>query len=143
MGEIGGALAIIAFWIFLAIVSVAGIRYDYLKKHLAVETLRQAIQSGHSVDPALLERLLSHQKHTEGQEQVLDPRLLKIGGIITIASGVGLAALAAFVARVLPGALYPIMGAGALAICVGIGLLISARVMARGPAPEHPGDHGA
>ncbi len=143
MGQIGGAAAIVAFWIFLAIVSVAGIRYDYLKKHLAVETLRQAIQSGHAIDPALLDRLLSLQKHTDAQGQALDPRLLRIGGIITIASGVGLALLAIFVAQVLPGALYPIMGAGVLAICVGIGLLVSAHVMDGGPSPGYPGDHGA
>jgi hypothetical protein len=136
----GAALAVISFWIFLTIVSVAGIRYDYLKKHLAVETLRQAIQSGQHIDPALLDRLLSHQKYAE---QAFDPRPLKIGGIITISSGVGVMVLAVFVSVVLPQALYPILGAGSVAICVGIGLLISGRVMAREPVPGYPGDHGA
>ena len=45
-----GAAAMVAFWMFLAIVSVAGIIYDYRKKRLAVETLRQAIQSGQQID---------------------------------------------------------------------------------------------
>jgi hypothetical protein len=128
---------------FITIVSVAGILYDYRKKRLTVETLRLAIEHGGQIDPVLLDRLLSHQKHSDAQEQAVDPRLLKIGGIITIAAGIGLLPLSLFIAQVQEVARFPIMGVGVLAICVGIGLLISARVMAREPAPGSPVDHGA
>jgi hypothetical protein len=136
------AFAFASFWAFIAIVSVVGIVYDYRKKHLAVETLRYALEHGHHVDPALLDRLLSQQKHAEMQEREIDPRHLKIGGIITVATGVGVVILAFFIAQVAPLALYPIMGGGVLVACVGIGLLISARVLAHDPPPSLP-DRGA
>lgn len=138
-----GAIAVVAFWMFITIVSVAGILYDYRKKRLTVETLQHAIEHGAQIDPALLDRFLSHQKHADAREQAVDPRLLKIGGIITIAAGIGFLPLALFIRQVHEIAVYPIMGIGVLAICVGIGLLISARVMAREPAPSYPVDRGA
>jgi hypothetical protein len=145
MGQVIGTIAVVTFWIFITIVSVAGIMYDYRKKRLVVDTVRHAIQHGAQIDPALLDRLLSDQKYADAQEQALDPRLLKIGGIITIASGIGLLPLSAFIAQVREVARFPIMGVGVLAICVGIGigLLLSARVLAREPAPGNPGDRGA
>jgi hypothetical protein len=143
MGQVIGAIAVATFWIFITIVSVAAIMYDYRKKRLVVDTVRQAMEHGAQIDPVLLDRLLSHQKYTDAREQTLDPRLLKIGGIITIASGVGFLPLALFIRQIHAIAVYPIMGIGVLAMCVGVGLLISARVMAREPAPRHPVDRGA
>jgi hypothetical protein len=52
-----------------------------------------------------------------------------MGGIITIASGVGLCILAVFIRQVADWALYPIMGSGVLVICVGIGLVIAATTL--------------
>ena len=134
--DIFGAIAIVTFWMFITIVSVAGILYDYRKKRLAMETVRHAIEHGAQLDPALLDRLLWHQRAADAQERALDPRLLRIGGIITVAAGIGLLPLALFIAQVQERARFPIMGAGVLAICVGIGLLISARVLERDPAPK-------
>lgn len=134
--DIFGAIAIVTFWMFITIVSVAGILYDYRKKRLAMETVRHAIEHGAQLDPALLDRLLWHQRAADAQEHALDPRLLRIGGIITVAAGIGLLPLALFIAQVQERARFPIMGAGVLAICVGIGLLISARVLERDPAPK-------
>jgi len=142
MGSNVGAAAFVAFWAFVAIVSVAGIIYDYRKKRLAVETLRQAIQSGHQLNPEVLDQLLAHHR-SEQAPNALDPRMLKIGGIITIAAGIGIGFLSLFVAQVMPGALYPIMGAAVLTICVGIGVLISGRVLERDSAPNLPGNRGA
>jgi hypothetical protein len=134
--EVIGTIAIVAFWMFITIVSVAGILYDYRKKRLAADTLRLAIERGSQIEPALLDRLLSHQKSADAGEQALDPRLLRIGGIITVAAGIGLLPLALFVGQVQEMARFPIMGAGALAICVGIGLQISARVLERDAPPK-------
>jgi len=131
-----GAIAVVAFWAFITIVSVAGILYDYRKKRLAMETVRHAIERGAQLDPALLDSLLRHQRAADAQEHALDPRLLRIGGIITVASGIGLLPLALFIAQVQERARFPIMGLGVLAICVGIGLLISARVLERDPPPN-------
>jgi len=79
MGEVIGAIAVATFWLFITIVSVAGIMYDYRKKRLVVDTLRHAIEHGAQLDPALLDRLLSHQKDADAREQTMDPRLLKMG----------------------------------------------------------------
>ena len=130
-----GAITVAAFWLFLSIVSVAGMVYDYRKKHLTAETLRHAIENGQKLDPAVLDRLLSQQKYTDRRDQGLDPRLLKLAGIITLSAGIGVFALSFFVAQVAPVALYPIMGASLVVICVAAGLLFSANMLARDPGP--------
>ncbi len=63
--DLVGTAAVIAFWLFLTIVSVAGLLFDYRKKRLTVETLRVAIERGEKVDPALLDKLLSQQRASE------------------------------------------------------------------------------
>jgi hypothetical protein len=80
MVQVVASFAVVAFWLFIAIVSVTAIMYDYRKKQLAVDTLRHAIEHGQHLDPALLDRLLSHPKYADAREQVQDPRQLKIGG---------------------------------------------------------------
>jgi hypothetical protein len=55
---------------------------------------------------------------------------MKLGGIITIASGVGICLAALFMTGVSALAFYPIFGVGLVAICVGIGLRIASKVLA-------------
>jgi len=117
----------VAFWVFVAIAAVAGIAGDVIKRRHALEPLRLAIERGQQLDPRVVEKLLAR---TEAAERI-DPTHLQIGGIITVASGVGVMLLSWFVAQAMPKAFYPIMGAGIVAICVGIGLVIAARVLDR------------
>jgi len=133
-----GAVAFASFWLFLAIVSVAGMMYDYRKKHLMAETLRRAIDNGQKLDPAVLDGLLAQHRHAQIGGQDLDPRHLQVGGIITLCAGIGVFCLAFFVSQIAPVARYPIMGASVVVLCVSIGLLISAKVLARPP----PGQDG-
>jgi hypothetical protein len=119
------AMVAVAFWIFIAVVSVAGIIQDYRKRQLALEPLRIAIEHGQQLSPEVIDRLLGREdRHGE-----LDPRLLKVGGIITCAAGLGVALFSIFVALVFPPYHWIALGAGILAVCVGIGLLIAARVL--------------
>jgi hypothetical protein len=138
-----GAVSIAAFWLFITIVSVAGIVYDYRKKNLAAETLRHAIGNSQKVDPALLDRLLSEHRYAPARGQEVDPRLLRIGGIITLAAGVGVFGLSFFIAQIAPPALFPIMGASFVVMCVATGLLISASFLERTPGTDYPGSHRA
>jgi len=115
---------VIAFFLFLAVAAVAGIVADYKKRGLAIEPLRAAIERGQPLDPQLVERLMA----PESRDERLNPLYLKVGGIITIASGVGVAILAFLLAQLVPVAFYPVLGAAAVATCTGVGLLISARV---------------
>ena len=122
------AAVAIAFWIFIAVVSVAGMIQDYRKRQLALEPLRVAIEHGQQLDPEIITRLLGRE---ERHEQT-DPQELKIGGIITCASGVGVALLAPFVAQVFPPYHWLVLGVGVVALCVGVGLLIAANSLRPG-----------
>jgi hypothetical protein len=117
------AAVAIAFWIFVAVVSVAGIIQDYRKRQLALEPLRIAIEHGQKLDPEVISRLLGREEHDDS----LDPKLLQVGGIITCAAGAGVALLSAFVAAVFPPYHLIVLGIGVLTICVGVGLLVAAR----------------
>lgn len=112
----------ITFWIFITVVSVAGMILDYRKRQLALEPLRIAIERRQQLDPEIITRLLGKE---ERHEQ-LDPQLLKTGGIITSASGLGVGLLVAFVAQVFPPYHRLVLGIGVVAVCVGVGLLIAA-----------------
>ena len=122
----------VAFWVFIAVVSVAGIIQDYRKRQLALEPLRVAIEHGQQLDPEIINRLLGRDAHAEA----LDPRLLQVGGIITAASGVGLGLLAPFVAMVFPPYHWIVLGVGLLAVCVGVGLIVAAKVLRNSPPPR-------
>jgi hypothetical protein len=126
MGFIAGSTAVaIAFWVFVTISAVAGIVSDYKRRKAAIEPLRLAIERGQALDPALVEKLLGRDR----QDEPLNPELLQIGGIITTAAGAGVALLSLFLSRIFPQWLLPIMGAGVLVICVGVGLLVATRVL--------------
>jgi Domain of unknown function (DUF6249) len=115
----------LAFWVFMTVAAVAGIIAEYKKRQLELEPLRAAIERGQQLDPAIIERLMQREQ----REQEVNPLYLRVGGIITIAAGIGLGALAWFVSQVMERSFYPILGAGVLAICVGIGLAIAARAI--------------
>ncbi len=117
----------ITFWIFVMVVSVAGMILDYRKRQLALEPLRIAIEHGQQLDPEIITRLLGREERHEE----LDPRLLRTGGIITCASGLGVTLLAAFVAKVFPPYHWLVLGIGVVAVCVGVGLMIAAGSLLR------------
>ncbi len=116
------AAVAIAFWLFVGATAIAGMIQDYRKRQLALEPLRLAIEHGQQLDPEVISRLLGREERHE----TVDPRDLKIGGIITCASGVGVGLLAAFVALVFPPYHWLVLGVGVLAVCVGVGLMIAA-----------------
>jgi Domain of unknown function (DUF6249) len=139
----GSTLAFIAFWVFIAIVAVAGMAYDYRKKQLEMEALRSAIEHGQNLDPAIVQKLLGHY-HQPPTDQPQDLRpYLHIGGIITISAGIGIALASLWVGLQFPVVKFPILGIGAIAVCIGIGLLLSARALKRYPPPERSPDRAA
>lgn len=120
----GPFVVAVAFWAFVAIAAVAGIVADYKKREVALAPLRLAIERGQQLDPALVERLM-----TPDREAGIDPLYLRIGGIIVLAAGVGVGILSFFLAQVAPVALYPVLGAGVVMVCVAVGLLVAARAV--------------
>jgi hypothetical protein len=129
--SLGGAIAAVAFWTFLAVCAVAGMRYDFRKRQLAMESLRAAIERGQPLEPGVVEKLLARHSEPERDDaQDLEP-YLQIGGIITLAAGIGVLIAAFLVGLQFPIAKLPMLGAGALAACVGAGLRYSARAVGR------------
>jgi hypothetical protein len=126
MSGIGPYLVGVAFWIFIGAAAVAGIVTDYKRRRGSVDVIRMAIEKGQQLDPALIEKLTSNDR----REEQIDPLHMKLGGIITIASGIGVCLLACFMNGVSPVWFFPIFGLGLLAICVGIGLRIGSKVLA-------------
>jgi hypothetical protein len=129
--DFGPFAVAIAFWTFVAIATVASIVADYKKRQLTLEPLRQAIEKGQQLDPAVVERLMAPT-----EDKGIDPTALRVGGIVVIATGVGAIILAIFLAQIAPVALYPIMGGGMVAVCVGIGLVVAAGAVERARSKE-------
>jgi hypothetical protein len=129
----GAYLVGVAFWVFVGAVAVAQIMADYQKRRMNVDLLRTIIEKGQAIDPALVAKLMSPDVI---EEERTDPQLVKLGGIVTTATGVGIAFLAYFIAQIAPIAFYPILGGGVVTICVGAGLLIGAKAMANARAGE-------
>jgi len=138
MQHFGPFSVAIAFWIFVTVAAVAGIVADYKKRGLALQPLRAAIERGQQLDPQLIERLMDADR----RDEPMNPIYMKVGGIVTVAAGVGVAVLSFFVSQVMPASFYPVLGAGIVAVCVGGGLLVAARVVeshnARLPATRGP-----
>jgi hypothetical protein len=132
MNGIGPYLAGAAFWIFIGAVAVAAIITDYKRRRGGIEVLRAAIDKGQQLDSAVIEKLTS----SERRDERIEPVQVKLGGIVTMAAGVGICLLSFFISRIAPVALYPILGSGVLVICVGVGLLIGARTLAEARARE-------
>lgn len=127
MQNIGAYLVAVTFWIFIGSVAIAGMIADYKRRRIGIEVLRLAIEKGQPLDPVLIEKLTSYEHHSAPFE----PVQVKLGGVITLAGGVGVCLLSFFVGRVFPIAFYPTLGGGVLVICIGVGLFIGAGMLAR------------
>jgi hypothetical protein len=129
--SLAAAIVAVAFWIFVTVSAVAAIKYDFRKRQLAMESLRAAIERGQPLEPAVVEQILArHSGSGADDPQDLEP-YLQIGGIITIAGGIGVFIAAFFVGLQFPIAKLPMLGAGIVAACIGAGLLLSGRALSR------------
>ena len=124
MGDpgLGAGLAALAFWGFVAATVVAGIWDSIRKREARHETLRRLIESGQTVDQAVLDRVMGDSR--------LD-RQLTAYGWVTLALAPGLAVMGWFLAQLAAWALWPLLGAAAIVGFVGIGLIVAAKAVAR------------
>lgn len=123
MEGIGAGLAALAFWGFIASVVVSGVWYSVRERDAQHETMRRLIESGQTIDQALVDKILHGDNRPDRQ--------LKIGGLITIFVAPGLAILAWFLSKLAAPLLFPLLGAAGLVAFVGIGLLVAARFAER------------
>lgn len=124
---LGAGLAALAFWGFIAAVVVAGIWYDIRKREAQHETVRRIVESGKSIDEALMDKLLSLGS---GNHERLD-RVFKITALIMLPAAVGLAIFGLILGTQYPETELPLLGAAALVGCIGIGFLVAASVAKR------------
>ena len=124
--SLAGSAVAVAFWIFLTVSAVAGMRYEFRKRQLAMESLRAAIERGQPLEPAVVAKLLArHDESETDRPEDLAP-YLRIGGIITAAAGIGVTIAGFFIGAQFPFAKLPMFGAGVLVLCIGAGLLLAA-----------------
>ena len=124
---LGAGLGALGFWAFVAAVVVAGIWYGLRIKEAEQETLRRMVEAGQSVDPALMDKLLSQS----GNSNANLARDLRVYGLVTLFIAPGLAVLAWFISQLAAWAFYPIMGAAVLVAFVAVGLLVAAKSVER------------
>ena len=123
LSSLGGGLAALAFWGFLAAVVVAGIWYGLRERQAQYDTLSRMIECGKPVDQAVVDKVLGG---TERPDQGL-----KIGGLITLFAAPGLAFLGWMLRTLEEKAFIALLGVAGLAAFVGVGLLVAGRFAER------------
>ena len=124
-----------AFWIFLAVVVVAGIWYAHARDRAIQETIRLAIDKSVQLDAELVDKLISG-KSGKAEDYY-------IGGIITLAVGLGLPILGYFIGRIAPLAVFPIVGSGILVLFISLALLACGKLVSRRETARREGSHQA
>jgi len=132
---LGGGLAIVAFWVFIALVVLGGIWDNIRKRDAQHETVRRIIESGQQIDQQTVDKLLSI---SDGSRTRLDMGF-RVTALWILPVSVGMAALAFFIGMRKADALMPLLGVAALLFCLGVGFLIAARVAER----WYPNEDGA
>lgn len=116
--SLGGGIAALAFWGFVAAVVVTGIWSDIRKRDAQHETMRRIVESGQPIDDAVVERIFQRSKRPD--------RDLRTAGLIVVFAAPGLAALGWFLGKLSPEAFMALLGVAALVGFTGIGLLVAA-----------------
>lgn len=125
--SLGAGLAALGFWSCIAVIVAASIWSAVRRRETQHETLRRLLESGQSVDRAVMDRLLS--PGGGGERLAVD---LKVAGLIVVFAAPGLAFLGWLVGQQAAPWLLPIEGAAVLVGCVGAGLLVASSSVGRG-----------
>jgi|WetSurMetagenome_2_1015567.scaffolds.fasta_scaffold233828_3 hypothetical protein len=118
--DIAPAVGAAAFWAFVAVCVVSGAVAGVLRNRENQKTIRQAIESGQTLDPETLDRLL----RSNGPPPA-DPFGFLVGGLVLVFIGVGLPVMGWFISIQQPGSFYPMVGVGSLVGLLGIALIVA------------------
>jgi len=124
---LGAGLAALAFWGFVAAVSVAGIWDGVRKREAQHETLRRLAESGQPIDKAVMDKLLMLNSGSSKRYDID----FKVTALWILPVSVGLAIMGLILGVAIPQAKMPILGAAALLLCLGLGFLLASRIAAR------------
>ena len=121
--EMSMGLGVFGFWMFLAAIVVAGIWFDARKRESQQETLRRVVESGQSLDPAMIDKMIN-----AGAEHERTDRDLKVAGIIVMFVAPGLVVMGWGLSQFREGMFTLMLGVAGLVGLVGIGLYVSGRL---------------
>jgi hypothetical protein len=124
--DIAAAVGAASFWLFVAIVVVAGVMSSVLRHRETQKTIRQVIEKGQTLDPQTLERLLQSGRPPQAP---LSRTPFLIGGIMMLAIGGGLALIGWFQSHSDPSQIYVGLGVGSLLGLLGVGLMLASLVI--------------
>lgn len=108
------------FWIFILLISLAGVIQTIFRNYQREKTIRMAIEKGVTLDPAALTSLQRNPTTAEDTR-----RGLTIGSIITFFVGCGLMVLGYVIGMERGGPIIPLLGVGGLLWCISLGLFVS------------------
>ena len=131
MGTAAG-LGALGFWLFIGAIVVAGIWFDVRRRESEQETLRRVVESGQTIDSAVIDKLLK-----VGGGQSRTDRDLKVSGLIVISLAPGIAILGWFLAKLQPEVMSVMLGVAILLGLLGIGLLVAGKVAERWYEEDH------
>ena len=123
MENLGGGLAALAFWGFIASTVVGGIWYAIREKQAQHATLQRMIESGQNIDADVIDKIISGGGKTD--------RDLKIGAYITMSVAPGLVLLGFVLSRVNDDIFAILSGVAGLVLFVGLGLLAASKIAER------------
>ncbi len=121
---VGAGLAGAAFWMFIASVVVAGVWDKVKKREVQHETLRRLVESGQTIDEAVVDKLLalSDEKSNRVDED------LRVTGLWLLPVSAGFVVFSFFMQQV-EAELGPILlGVAGLTGAIGLGALVAAKV---------------
>jgi len=124
--EVAAGLGALGFWLFIGAIVVAGIWFDVRRRETEQETLRRVVESGQTIDSAVIDKLLK-----VGGGQSRTDRDLKVSGLIVIFLAPGIAILGWFLAKLQPEVMSVMLGVAILLGLLGIGLLVAGKVAER------------
>jgi hypothetical protein len=118
--------ATLGFWMFVAFLVVCNVWSNIRRRESQQETLRRIVESGQTIDAALIDKMVGSvkRKSQAGRE-------LKVAGIITLSVSPGLFLLGYFVSDGDPERLRAFIGISLLVGIVGIGIYIAGIMSAR------------
>jgi len=124
---LGAGLAAIAFWMFIAAISVAGVWDGIRKREAKHETVRRLVESGKEIDSELMDKLMGL---TDNKSERPD-RVFFITGLWVLPVAVGLVALGYGLGFISPEAKVALFSVAGLAGVLGIGFILASKIVGR------------
>jgi Flp pilus assembly protein TadB len=124
--ETMAGLASLGVWMIVAFVVVCSVWSNTRRRESQQETLRRIVESGQTIDAALVDKMVGSvkRKSQAGRE-------LKVAGIITVSVSPGLFLLGYFVSNGDPERLRAFIGISLLVGIVGVGIYVAGMMSAR------------